>query len=496
MRTGSTARGIAATGVALLALTACGGGGEETPEGDAGATSEAADTQTNIYGTDGNMGNALGESFTEEGSLAGMKGTTPLTELSSDFTDRLDEIDPELQDYNYAGETYDAIVITALAAQAAGTVDANEFKAYVNGITFGGDKCEDFASCKEILDGGGNVDYDGFSGPLAFADAGEPSVASFGLLQFGADNAIDGDATEYVLAGDEANAASDEGPDPVEAGATSDEPLRIGTLLPLTGNLAFLGPPEVAGAQMAVRDINEAGGVLGQDVELTEGDDPLIIGTLLPQTGNLAFLGPPEVAGAKLAVQDINEAGGVLGQDVELTEGDSGDASTDTASQTVDRLLQANVNAIIGAASSGVSLTVIDAITGAGVLQFSPANTSDEFTNYDDNGLYFRTAPPDTLQARALADLLIEDGNNSVGILALNDPYGTGLAENTLNNLVESGLSEDQIRSITYDPQAANFDSEVQEMVEFDPDAIVVIGFEESARIIEGLNAQGIGPQR
>jgi hypothetical protein len=446
VRTGSTARGIAATGVALLALTACGGGGEEAPEGDAGATSEAADTQTNIYGTDGNMGNALGESFTEEGSLAGMKGTTPLTELSSDFTDRLDEIDPELQDYNYAGETYDAIVITALAAQAAGTVDANEFKAYVNGITFGGDKCEDFASCKEILDGGGNVDYDGFSGPLAFADAGEPSIASFGLLQFGADNAIDADATEYVLAGDEANAASDEGPDPVEAGATSDEPLRIGTLLPLTGNLAFLGPPEVAGA--------------------------------------------------KLAIQDINEAGGVLGQDVELTEGDSGDASTDTASQTVDRLLQANVNAIIGAASSGVSLTVIDAITGAGVLQFSPANTSDEFTTYNDKDLYFRTAPPDVLQARALADLIIADGNNSVGILALNDPYGTGLAENTKNNLIESGLAEEDIQDIIYDPQAQNYDTEVQEMVDFDPDAIVVIGFEESARIIEGLNAQGIGPAR
>jgi hypothetical protein len=374
-----------------------------------------------------------------------MKGTTPLTDLSDEFKNRLLEVDPNLGNtFNYAGETYDAIVITALAAQAAGTVDANEFKAYVNGVTFGGDKCEDFASCLDILNGGGNVDYDGFSGPLAFADAGEPSVASFGLLQFGEDNLIDSDLTEYALAGDEANAATDEGPDPVEAGATSDEPLRIGTLLPLTGNLAFLGPPEVAGA--------------------------------------------------KLAVQDINEAGGVLGQDVELSEGDSGDASTDTASQTVDRLLQENVNAIIGAASSGVSLTVVDAITGAGVLQFSPANTADDFTTYDDNGLYFRTAPPDTLQARALADLVIADGNQSVGIMALNDPYGTGLAENTLKNLVDSGVPEDSIRSITYDPQAQNFDSEVQEMVEFDPDAIIVIGFDESARIIQELNAQGIGP--
>jgi hypothetical protein len=443
MRTRTTARSIAVTGAALLALTACGGGGDGgTDTADGG---DSGEKQVNVYGTDGNMGNALGEDFNEEGALAGMRGTTPLTELGSDFTDRLLEVDPALQDYNYAGETYDAVVLTALAAQAAGTNDANVFKAYVNGLTFGGDKCEDFASCKAILDAGGNVDYDGISGPLSFTDAGEPAQASFGILQFGEDNSIEADATEYVIAGDEANAATDEGPAVAPAGAT--------------------------------------GG-------------PLVIGTLLPLTGNLAFLGPPEVAAAKLAVNDVNAAGGVLGQPVTLIEGDSGDASTDTATQTADRLLQAGANAIIGAASSGVSLTVVDAITGAGVLQISPANTSDQFTTYDDNGLYFRTAPPDTLQARALADLIIEDGNNTVGILALNDPYGTGLAENTLNNLLDAGLSEDDIVSITYDPQAANFDSEVQEMVDFNPDAIVVIGFEESSRIIQGLNANGIGPQR
>jgi hypothetical protein len=442
MRTRTTARSIAVTGVALLALTACGGGDEG---GDAGTNADSGEKQVNIYGSDGNMGNALGEDFSEEGELAGMRGTTPLTELSSDFTDRLLEIDPALQDYNYAGETYDAIVLAALAAQAAGTNDANVFKAYVNGMTFGGDKCEDFAACLEVLSGGGNVDYDGASGPLSFTDAGEPAQASFGILQFGADNALDDDATEYVIAGDEANAATDEGPAPVPAGATGE---------------------------------------------------PLIVGTLLPLTGNLAFLGPPEVAGAKLAVADINAAGGVLGQPVQLLEGDSGDASTDTATQTADRLIQAGANVIVGAASSGVSLTVIDAITGAGIMQISPANTSDQFTTYNDNGLYFRTAPPDTLQARALADLIIEDGNNTVGILALNDPYGTGLAENTLNNLLDAGLSEDDIVSITYDPQAANFDSEIQEMVDLNPDAIVVIGFEESSRILQGLNSNGIGPQR
>ena len=445
MRTRTYARSIAVTSAALVALTACGGGSDDSGGGSGGDASGDAEKQVNIYGTDGNMGNALGEDFTEQGALAGMKGTTPLTELGSDFTDRLLEVDPALQDYNYAGETYDAVIVTALAAQAAGTNDANVFKAYVNGITAGGEKCEDFQACLDIINAGGNVDYDGISGPLAFTDAGEPAAASFGLLQFGDDNALDDDATEFVIAGDEANATTDEGPAYAPAGAT--------------------------------------GG-------------PLVIGTLLPLTGNLAFLGPPEVAGAKLALNDINAAGGVLGQPVQLVEGDSGDASTDTATQTVDRLLQSNVNAIIGAASSGVSLTVIDAITGAGVLQFSPANTSDQFTTYNDNGLYFRTAPPDVLQARALADLIAADGNNTVGILARNDPYGIGLAENTVENLLAGGLAEDQVVSITYDPNAANYDTEVQRMVDLNPDGIVVIGFEESSRILQGLNENGIGPQR
>ena len=45
-----------------------------------------------------------------------------------------------------------------------------------------------------------------------------------------------------------------------------------------------------------------------------KGDGTLTIGTLLPQTGDLAFLGPPEFAGVQTAVDDINAAGGVLGQ--------------------------------------------------------------------------------------------------------------------------------------------------------------------------------------
>ncbi|MDY6999192.1 MAG: ABC transporter substrate-binding protein [Actinomycetota bacterium] len=221
---------------------------------------------------------------------------------------------------------------------------------------------------------------------------------------------------------------------------------------------------------------------------------PLKIGTLLPETGTLAFLGPPEVAGVQVAVNEINDAGGVLGQPVQLITGDSGDTTTDTANITVDRQLADGVSAIIGAASSAVSLKVIDKISSAGVVQFSPANTSDQFVCYPDGGMYFRTAPTDVLQAQALAQLITQDGAQRVAIMALNDPYGTGLAANTVADLEAAGIPSDQITKIVYDPNAQSFNAEVDQVREFNPDAVAVIGFEESAKILTRMHEVGIGP--
>jgi ABC-type branched-subunit amino acid transport system substrate-binding protein len=225
-----------------------------------------------------------------------------------------------------------------------------------------------------------------------------------------------------------------------------------------------------------------------------EADGVLHVGTLLPKTGSLAFLGPPEDAGVRLAIEEINANGGVLGKDVKLTEGDSGDTSTDIANQTVDKLLAAKVDAIVGAASSGVTLTVIDKIVGAGVVQFSPANTSKKLSTYDDKGLYFRTAPSDILQGQVLGEIIIEDKNATVGILALQDPYGEGLAEDLTKTLTEGGA--EVVETVIYDPQAQSFDVEVGKIKAKNPEAIVVIGFDESSKIITTMIEQGVGPDK
>ncbi len=238
---------------------------------------------------------------------------------------------------------------------------------------------------------------------------------------------------------------------------------------------------------MAPESTTTAGGDAGASV-----DGVLTYGTILPVTGSLAFLGPPEIAGARLAIEDINAAGGVLGADVVLVEGDSGDDTQDIVNPEVDRLLAQGADAIFGAASSAVTKLVIDKIVGANVIQFSPANTSPDFTTYDDNGLYFRTAPSDLLQGRVLADLIAGEGAQTLGILYRQEAYGEGLANAIRENFEGLGGTVDPF--IAYDTSAETFDAEVDQLVQADPDAIVVVGFVESAVILTTMNERGIGP--
>ena len=217
------------------------------------------------------------------------------------------------------------------------------------------------------------------------------------------------------------------------------------------------------------------------------GDLTLKIGTALPQTGNLAFLGPPEEAGVALAVAEINEA--AKGITVDVTWGDSGDTDNKAYETEVPRLLDAGVQAIIGAASSDTSLQFIDQVTGAGVIQFSPANTSAALTTYADNGLYFRTAPSDVLQGEVLGNLIAADGHQTLGMIVLNDSYGTGLAKFVGDAFTAAGGTV--VAQPTYNTGDTNFTSQIAEVTAADPDAIVLITFEEVKTIAPELIGGG-----
>lgn len=239
---------------------------------------------------------------------------------------------------------------------------------------------------------------------------------------------------------------------------------------------------------------DEGGGGGGSAAPARIGDGTLKVGYVLPETGQLAFLGPPQIQGAKLAVAAINASGGVLGKPVPalVASDEAGDQAV--AQQSADRVLASGVQAIVGAAASGMTLSIINKVTGANVVECSASNTAPTFTTYNDRGYYFRTAPSDALQGPVLADTIVADGGSRVAILARADDYGKGLANATAKSLRQAGATV-AVNS-TYDPNATNFDASVQQVVNAKPDAVAVIAFEEGKQILKGLIEAGYGPDK
>jgi len=219
----------------------------------------------------------------------------------------------------------------------------------------------------------------------------------------------------------------------------------------------------------------------------------LEIGTILPETGDLAFLGPPMINAVNMALADINAAGGVLGQPLELTPADDG-TNADIASAAVDGHLAAGVDGIIGAAASSISLAVLDKISGSQTMQCSPSNTGSVFTTIDDNGGYYtRTAPPDNLQAQALGDLITADGYTDVAIIALNNEYGQGFADDLILQLEANGATI--VANVAYDPNGTVFDADVQQLADAAPQAVALIAYPDTGSLVlQAMIEQGVGP--
>ena len=220
--------------------------------------------------------------------------------------------------------------------------------------------------------------------------------------------------------------------------------------------------------------------------------EPLVIGTILPVTGSLAQLGPPEIAGVDLALKEINEAGGLFGADVTVQHTDSSDAkNASVATASAQSLISSGVSAIIGAASSSVTLNIIDDITGAGIVQVSPANTATDLSGYAD--FYFRTAPPDSVQGDVLGNLIVSDGASNVGILVFNDSYGTSLRDVVEGVVTEAGGTVVYGTSgEEFDPDETNFSTIVADAIAAQPDAIAILSFtDQTPPLVRELVAQG-----
>ena len=206
----------------------------------------------------------------------------------------------------------------------------------------------------------------------------------------------------------------------------------------------------------------------------------LRIGVVVPFTGASAVFGPAYAKSAGLAVQQANRALRQAGvNDVKLQIEYADDATTPEGGVNAARkLITKGADCILGALTSGSSIAIAQAATvPARVPQIGPNNSSPALTDLADNGYYFRTMPSDTLQAPILARLIKEEmgAGKTISLAGRNDAFGTGLLPPLKRALERSGM---RVRGpLLYDPTAASYNSEADDIVEGNPDAYVILDF-------------------
>src|ERR1044071_2675560 len=152
------ARHLVAAGLAALSLAAVTGCTSKAPA--------AVAPKVALFGVDGNMSTNFGKDVIPAEDIFGMAGTAPLTPLPQTFRDRLTALDSEIADPDYAAESYDAVIITALAADLAGSTDGKTIAKYVNGVTTaedGADTCTSYKECLGDYNAGKDVAYRGLA---------------------------------------------------------------------------------------------------------------------------------------------------------------------------------------------------------------------------------------------------------------------------------------------------------------------------------------------
>ena len=134
-----------------------------------------------LYFVDGNLADYSDESF----DLTGVKGTVPVpAEIDDSFNERLLEVDPSLKDFSYSAQSYDAVVIIALAAIAAGDDSGEAVGAEIINVTREGTQCKTFEECAKLLEDGEDIDYEGASGPTDMNDTGSPASGTIGIQEY------------------------------------------------------------------------------------------------------------------------------------------------------------------------------------------------------------------------------------------------------------------------------------------------------------------------
>ncbi|WP_340160605.1 ABC transporter substrate-binding protein [uncultured Hoeflea sp.] len=225
----------------------------------------------------------------------------------------------------------------------------------------------------------------------------------------------------------------------------------------------------------------------------------ITIGMVMELTGPAGAYGQAGAKSVEMAFRDINEAGGVLGCDLVTDTRDSqsqGNVAVDQATQLVN---VKQVPVVIGGIISSVSIPILTSVTAAAeVVQVSPASSSPTLTQLSRDGktggYFFRTITSDALQGIAAAKYAIDSGLKKLAIIHVNNDFGLNLMREFSASYVALG---GEITSATpYNENQPNYSAEVTAAMEGDPEALYLISYPvDGATVARAWISQG-GPQK
>ncbi len=216
-----------------------------------------------------------------------------------------------------------------------------------------------------------------------------------------------------------------------------------------------------------------AGGAVAQDIK---------IGVIKPMTGPLAFDGAADIKGAQLAMKEINGKGGVLGRKIELVVEDGQCKPAESVGAAEKLIFRDRVSVLMGAFCSGATLAVMPIAQKNKIPLITGVSSNPKLTEMG-NEWFFRNAETEALTAQAFARVLNKDMKlNNAYFLAVNDDWGRGTVEAFKANWDRVGGKTAGIEFI--DRAANDFYTPLTKIRATRPDVIIVAAESQAGSIL------------
>ncbi len=225
-----------------------------------------------------------------------------------------------------------------------------------------------------------------------------------------------------------------------------------------------------------------------------EGENVFLIGSMGPLTGGAASYGNSVKNGLEIAIDEVNAAGGVkVGETtytLKLSFKDD-EAVEDKAVTAYNALMDEGINVLLGATTSGSSLAIADLTNKDGILQLTPSGSAKDITLNDN---VFRLCFTDPLQGATIAKYVIDKPYSKVAVLYNNsDEYSTGVYEAFKEELEKAGKADALVAAESFTTEDIDFSTQLTKIKSASPDAIFIPAYyEAAAQITKQARAAGI----